>query len=192
MRQGNILLIFSFCFLGSVSGQVRENIHFHHLTQSQGLIQYWNWFVFQDSKSNVWISSVSGLTRFDGTSTTAFSASTNTQYGLKGQIIGGAFVESPDADLWFAADNYLCRYDRKSDRFRNYQLLASANKAYNSNYRVLTQDQNGIWLTVEDGRLKNPAYQIPFGIKDSLIEATPVLYLPEETNMHIPLKTRDG
>jgi hypothetical protein len=60
------LLIISFSLFVWQHSQAQGNDwHFHHLNVQNGLSEATNFYTYKDSRGFVWISSVSGLNRFD-------------------------------------------------------------------------------------------------------------------------------
>ncbi len=145
-----LLMSWLLLHLSETNAQARQNLHFHHLTRKEGLLQGWNWHMLKDSRGEVWISSPNGLNRFDGVSVQTYTPDERLPGSIKGQNIGGAFVEDPKGDVWFGADKYLCRYVRKADTFAHYSIILN-NKVLQTPCHVIAQDASGLlWLMMED------------------------------------------
>jgi ligand-binding sensor domain-containing protein len=145
-----LLLPWLLLYLSESVAQAVPNLHFHHLTRKEGLIQGWNWHMLKDSRGEVWISSTNGLNRFDGVSVQTYTPDERLPGSIKGQNIAGKFVEDPKGDVWFGADAYLCRYERIADTFAHYPIIL-AKKTLQALCHVITRDASGkFWLLIED------------------------------------------
>jgi signal transduction histidine kinase/ligand-binding sensor domain-containing protein len=160
MKKAATLLLFLSVMSGALQSQVRENVYFHHLTQQNGLLKDYNWYIYPDSKGLVWISSSNGLARFDGIQVKYFLPNDQNPNALKGINVIGDFIESKSSDIWFAADNYLCQYVRNQDKFLHYQVTDSSGVPASGYYRLLTQDIHGdIWILIDDETIGSPVYK---------------------------------
>ena len=90
-----------FCASIVCAQQSPLQLSFQHLTQEQGLTNSINSHVFKDSRGLVWISSIDGLNRFDGSSIKAYRPDPSREDGLAGNIISSPFFEDRKGNLWF-------------------------------------------------------------------------------------------
>ena len=118
---------------------------FHHLSPNEGLSQGTNFFIHQDSKGFIWLSSLDGLNRFDGKTVKIYKAtSTN---GLLGNIVTSNFFEDDQSNLWFTTYEGIHCYVRKKDRFYHHQLKDSQGKKITQGYYAFHLDkQQKLWV----------------------------------------------
>ncbi|MBX2817022.1 MAG: response regulator [Saprospiraceae bacterium] len=97
-------------------------LSFQHLTQEDGLTNSINSHVFKDSRGLVWISSIDGLNRFDGSNVKSYRPDPQDSTALTGNIIGSSFYEDRQGNLWFTTYGALQCYHRSTDRFSKVAL----------------------------------------------------------------------
>ena len=120
-----LILVFYVTSLGLYAQQnpVSDQLYFKRLTVDQGLSETSNYFVFQDSRGYIWISSTSGLNRFDGHHVEVFREIPNDSTSLKGSNVNGQFSEDSNGNIWFSTYNAVNCYDRMTGTFSSYQLV---------------------------------------------------------------------
>ena len=122
---------------------------FHHLQIQDGLSQPDNAFIDKDSKGFVWISSVAGLNRFDGTGVKIYSPNAIEPGSIIGENIQSNFFEDDESDIWFTTYDALNEYKRSDDCFDYYQAYDKS-KLY-AGYHIFHKDANQhLWLIVQD------------------------------------------
>jgi len=124
-----LLFVISF----SVQGQLQLH-RFHQLNTENGLSSGTNNnYIFQDSRANVWISSIAGLHRYDGCRIKQYH-----QNGEPGDLISEVaswsdFGEDAQGRIWFTlGKSYTC-YDYNTDKFKNY-TVSEKGKEISSHY----------------------------------------------------------
>ncbi|PHN02189.1 sensor histidine kinase [Flavilitoribacter nigricans] len=107
-----------------------------------------NTYIFQDSKGFIWISSLSGLYRFDGMETKLY----NYEDGLDDTNIQSELFEDRRGDIWFSTFSTLNVYVRQLDSILNVPILDENGIAFAQGYRVFHLDQTNdrLWLKVGD------------------------------------------
>ncbi|MEO6132631.1 MAG: ATP-binding protein [Saprospiraceae bacterium] len=95
---------------------------FHHLKLEDGLSELNNEYVYKDSKGFIWISSVTGLNRFDGTNIKKYFPSPKDTLSIFGELVQSPFFEDTLDQLWFTTHDAINCYDRKHDNFHNYPV----------------------------------------------------------------------
>ena len=116
----SLLAGFSFC----LSAQPVYQHYIHTLTRADGLLQNWNWYAYRDSRGELWFSSVTGLNRFDGVSVQTYTPDERAPGGLQKLNICSDFFETTNGDVWFGAEEQLCRYRAATDQIESFDLPA--------------------------------------------------------------------
>ncbi len=117
--------------------QAQQNYVFHHLTSKDGLGSEFILSIFQDSKGFYWVSTTSGLQKFDGYT---FSK----PFTVGNDLLPSSFVtESKDGTLWISNEYSLYRHNRITDRFIS--LVPEGHKPKMS-LRVIEDREGNIWL----------------------------------------------
>jgi len=125
------------------------NFNFQKLTLEDGLTDdRANSFIFQDSKGFIWISSIDGLNRFDGSAikTYRFKA------GMTDKNIQSNFFEDNKNNIWFSTYESINCYVRKEDSIHTFQVQDSLGIPISKEYRVFHLDttKNRLWLNASD------------------------------------------
>lgn len=124
--------------------------YFHHLTVQNGLSEATNLHTFKDSRGFVWISSISGLNRFDGRQVRVYQPDLADSTAIFGQNIQSSFFEDANSDIWFSTFEGINRYIRQRDCFEHFVLKNKNNEAI-SGYRIGHIDtENNLWLLVDE------------------------------------------
>lgn len=111
----------------------------------QGMTSSYVWSMLEDSKGILWLGTLQGATRFDGSSFTHFS----TEQGLSEDNVW-SIIEDRREHLWFATSNGAIRYDGHS--FIRY--LTESEK-YTLAVQSLLEDSRGnIWLGTFNGVIR--------------------------------------
>ncbi|MEM9849478.1 MAG: histidine kinase, partial [Bacteroidota bacterium] len=105
-----------------------------------------NLYLFKDKLGFVWISSVSGLNKFDGSSTKTYFPDPNDGLSIKDANVHSQFVEDQQGNLWFATISGINQYDRKQDCFHTF----TPSKKASSEYQILFHDSTKQELWIRD------------------------------------------
>ena len=123
-----------------------SNTYFHHLTVENGLSNATNYFFFNDSRGYIWISSTSGLNRFDGRQVRVYQPESADSASMFGQNIQSNFFEDGNSDIWFCTYEKINKYNRKTDQFEYFSILDD-NKSPFIGYRIAGMDANKcLWI----------------------------------------------
>ncbi|NBC03808.1 MAG: GAF domain-containing protein [Bacteroidetes bacterium] len=130
-------------------------LRFEHLKVGDGLAQGSANFITQDNQGYIWISTQSGLHRYDGYEFkvyeyTAFD-STSLSEGWVWQV-----DEAENGDLWVATNSSgLNRMDRATGTFKHYMHNPDDSTTISSNWtRFVYEDSSGdLWVTTENDGL---------------------------------------
>ncbi len=137
-----------FCFL--LAGKLllvpssAQQLSFSHLGVNNGLSQGVNNCTYKDSRGFIWISSFDGLNRFDGLNCRIYRETGTDKISIKGTLFLN-ILEDRSGNLWIGSNKGLNCYDRRSDRFVNYQMPGRAlvDQFFSPFY---IDDQNKVWL----------------------------------------------
>jgi len=143
------LLLFLFTVLSFEGLAQLSTFHFHHLGAENNLCsQTSNYYLFKDSKGFVWVSSVNGLSRFDGKEVRQYHHEQDDVHSLADENIHSHFFEDQNKDLWFSTNDAIHRYVRKEDCFERHYLP----KKENTEYQVMLLDtiNGGLWVRNDD------------------------------------------
>ena len=157
------------CVLGSlligissvVSFSQNNDLLFHHLRVEDGLSQAWNWFTFKDSRGFVWISSLAGLNRFDGTHVRQYIPDKTDPSSILGENIQSEFYEDLDKNLWFSTVEGINKYNWDHDCFDHYQLTDESRNTQVGYYIFYLDAFQNIWFLLNENFLYT--YNIPTG-----------------------------
>ena len=127
----------------------KSNTFFHHLNVENGLSEATSLYTYKDSRGFVWISSQSGLNRFDGRQVRVYQPESADSTSLYGQNIQSHFFEDTNNNIWFTTYEGLNCYVRKIDNFQHFTVLNPKNKTAFADYRMGHLDTNNrLWLLV--------------------------------------------
>jgi len=121
----NLILFFlsSVCFVQSTFAQ--EQYRAVRWGMNEGLSIDANNVMLKDVNGFLWIGSVHGLDRFDGSNFKNYSPDKNKPGTIIGTSITG-LIEDSLHNIWIGTEKGLSRYDIKADTFRNFVLPANA------------------------------------------------------------------
>lgn len=145
-----MLVLGSVFFIYSIGGAQQHllNLKFKGLTTVDGLSgQRHNSFIKKDSKKNVWISSLEGVNKFNGTEVTAYTSANS---NLPKDWIQSNFYEDQAANIWFTTQRYLVKYDPVQDDFFSYQLHHQNDFLDSLDYHIfhIQPEKNTLWLKI--------------------------------------------
>jgi signal transduction histidine kinase/ligand-binding sensor domain-containing protein len=127
--------------------QLPHTLWFHPLTAEEGLSQNYNWYVYHDSEGFVWISSVSGLSRFDGVNIEPYNSISGDSTTLLGEIIHSEFFEDERQNIWFSTLEAIHCYLRQQDIFRRYPMFDHEAKPIPGEYQVYFLEKDSfLWV----------------------------------------------
>ncbi len=166
-------------FAGVLSGQVKAN-YFHHLRLNDGLSQGTNYFIYKDSRGFVWLSSISGLNRYDGHEVKVYKPVLNDTSSLFGLNVQSSFFEAKDHNLWFSTWEGLNCYVRKHDNFRHFTIRQEDGSSM-LGYYVFHLDVHGnLWILVGNTEvyvfnIQTEEFTFKHTLEVDALRATPVV-----------------
>ncbi len=148
MTRYAVLLLFVTIFLQTLPAQVSD-LTWHSFGTKDGLSEATNHFVYKDSRGFVWISSVSGLNRYDGTSAKVYAPDKTDPSSLPNENIQSSFFEDDEKDMWFTTFDGLHKYNYNNDCFDHYQVQDDSAKARLGYYLFHIDPDQYLWFLVE-------------------------------------------
>jgi len=142
-----IFLVFLTAFLQLMY----SNYTVSYFTADNGLSRNYVNHIFRDSKGFIWISTSSGIDRFDGYDFLHFSwKSKNTDNLLK---FVNCIEEDLNGDLWIGSENGLFIYEYKTGHFHPISDKFNTGINYNEiNIKLIKRDENGkMWVVHNSG-----------------------------------------
>lgn len=122
----------------------------HQINVEKGLSNGINAFVHRDAYGFVWISSIDGLNRYNGSSVKIFRP-TSQPRALYGANIQSPFFEKNNGDIWFTTESAINCYDRKTGFFQHFYVKKGDEWLVNKLYYAFHLSQNRfLWIIVEN------------------------------------------
>lgn len=128
-----------------------KNINFKRITVEDGLSQTSVEYLFQDSKGYMWIGTIDGLNRYNGSRFEVFRYSKDKPNSISGNYIS-AIAEDDEGNIWVGTSRGLNRINTHTSEITTY--LPGVNGCNLSNYNIteILIDSNGdIYIATEDG-----------------------------------------
>lgn len=95
------------------------------MDHTMGVHGPFNLFMHKDSRGQVWISSSSGLYRYDGRKVKIYTPDPDDQTNLNPNYVHSFFAEDPKGNIWFGTWRGISCYIRKQDTFASFVLPTS-------------------------------------------------------------------
>ena len=149
---GYWLVFITIQFVVSIPHSISQqgSLLFHHLTQEDGLSDLNNQYVYKDSKGFIWISSIKGLNRFDGTRIQNYMPDPDDSTSIFREILQSNFYEDTLSNLWFSTWDGINCYERKHDRFSHYSRYDKDKKPIFGYYAIHLDSLHQLWIISED------------------------------------------
>jgi len=143
----------AYCRLSPLAAQ-SDVFVFNHLSVGEGLTSgEYNYYVHQTADGMVWISSISGLNRFDSRRVKQFHPKSNDPHSLFDvHASQSRFYKDPEGNLWFTNKFGLIQYDQCNDRFNRLQIAYPPLDTVRSDYLWMYLDSlsGELWLNAHD------------------------------------------
>ncbi len=132
-------------------GSAPRSIHFHRLSNRDGLSQMTVGAIVQDRLGFMWLGTEEGLNRFDGLSFVVFRHDPNEPDSLpKGAI--DALIECRSGELWIGTDvGGLARFDPVSERITRLRWSADASSPSAGITGLLEDSAGRVWVASRSG-----------------------------------------
>lgn len=146
----SLKIFLTLLLIANYSSAQKGNLLFHHLTLEDGLSELTNQYVYKDSRGFIWISSINGLNRYDGSSIKVYSPDHNDTTSMYGEIIQSNFYEDSLTRIWFCTYNAINCYDPAHDAFSHYFITDDSNDTIPGYHIFHNDDRNNLWMIVEN------------------------------------------
>lgn len=133
-----------------------QALRFEHLTREDGLSENSIQAMVQDQTGFLWIGTVNGLNRYDGSGFKVYVNDADNPHSLSDNWIQ-ALHEDETGMLWIGtASGGLSRFDPTTERFTRYQSNSSAPQSLHSNsiLAVYADSEGMVWAGTHGGGLK--------------------------------------
>lgn len=150
MIQKVLSILFVFTYSITLGNDIHLN--FQKITIDDGLTDdRYNDYIYEDSRGFVWISSIDGLNRYDGSNIKTYRY----ESGMKGSNIQSNFFEDKEGNIWFTTYEAINCYNVSLDTVFNYQIPLNSDYISKA-YRVLYLDTitNYLWLKADTNLFK--------------------------------------
>ena len=166
-------MLYLSCQLWTVSAQ--EQIwYFHHLSSSNILASNtYNYAVYQDQKGYIWISSILGLTRYDGIHYDRFIPHSNLLGATKDKHVQSPVFEDTSGKLWLNTSNQLYFFDPEEYSFHSVPVYYKPDSAY-ADFQVVHYDStsNSVWFLAQRSLIGNqyPLYRMDVDDTNQMVQ----------------------
>ena len=123
-------------------------LRFKNLTLETGLPDNRNGFISKDSRGFIWISSMDGLSRFDGVSIRPYRYESGDSLSQEDNIVTGKVFEDKDHNLWFSVYSGILKLNRATEKFEFHQLVS--NPAVEDYYAFYLDPGQNLWVSAKD------------------------------------------
>ncbi len=126
---------------------------FSHIGASEGLSQTSVTKTMQDSRGFIWITTLNGLSRYDGYQFITYRYDAKDSTSISDNMVND-IVEDKSGNIWLATQNGLSMYQRKTGRFIRFVHDNHNPKSLADNIiNALALDDDNLWLATQNGGL---------------------------------------
>ncbi|RFS17171.1 two-component regulator propeller domain-containing protein [Emticicia sp. C21] len=141
-----LLLWLGFCHL--LIGQEKLNYEFSFLKEEDGLSNNHIVSMLRDRDGFLWIATIDGLNRYDGSHFTVFKADYKGSTTLANNAVHG-LCEDKDGNIWATTDDGICYYNKKTNKFQSYKELNG--QKFARCYFIICDKKGDIWFAGDMG-----------------------------------------
>lgn len=121
---------------------------FKHLTSENGLETPDIQSVLQDKRGFLWVATLAGLHRFDGTNCKVFKHEVSNLHSISSNLIY-SLCETKDGTVWVGTRHGLNKFNPKTEKFTVYHTYKKQRILENKSIRHIYEDRRGfLWLCV--------------------------------------------
>jgi ligand-binding sensor domain-containing protein/serine phosphatase RsbU (regulator of sigma subunit) len=146
-----VALVLLSLYFTSMGLFAQEEIRFERITSQQGLSQNTVNCILQDRDGMLWVGTMDGLNKYNGTDFELYVNDANNPYSLKNNAIT-ALYEDSQGTLWIGTRKGLHAFDRATERFTCY-VDSSLNPNYNRVIAIVEDTNQNLWLGYEGNGL---------------------------------------
>jgi ligand-binding sensor domain-containing protein len=147
MRKRGLLFCIYFIVFLPINAQKLSNLIINTLDSEQGLSEATNAFIYKDHFGFVWISSIEGLNRFDGSRIRVYKSNPDQPNKLYGSNIQSPFFEDKKGDIWFTTELAINCYRRRTDSFDHFFITENGIPLQDILYYAFElDDTNSLWI----------------------------------------------
>jgi len=127
------------------------NYKFDKYTTSDGLSSNTITCIIKDKSGFIWIGTIDGLHRFDGSRFKIYHPERDDQYSISDSWVNQ--ICDDDDYLWVGTPNGLNKFDKATEQFIKYRFNADDNASFSNDFvtAIYCTKKNGIWIGTEDG-----------------------------------------
>ncbi|MEP7322935.1 MAG: histidine kinase [Saprospiraceae bacterium] len=122
--------------------QAPDRLTFHHLSKENGLSNNDVYFMHRDSRGFLWLGTLNGLNRYDGSNVKVYKSPFA---GIDGVNIKN-IIEDRKGNLWVGSESSLNFYDRKLDKFS--QMIPPGIDSINYSFPYAIDDHGLLWVVI--------------------------------------------
>ena len=136
------------CCLSSFAQQ--EEVHFKHISTTEGLSQSSAIAIYQDNLGQMWIGTRDGLNKYDGNTFTVYRSNSLANSISNNDIL--SIIQDSDGYIWIGTYNGLNRYNPKKNTFTTFFKNREKNSLCNNTVWSIKEISNGeIWIGTSNG-----------------------------------------
>ncbi len=146
LKRITLILLLAIAF-GAVDGFAQKTavLWYNKVGLEEGLSSPdYNFYVYVDTEGFCWISSMTGLNRYDGHSVKQYHSDFRDSTALFGENIQSRFFEDRRHNLWFCTYEAVHCYDRRHDTFRHYFVRNENGGWQQEDYQVFALEQDSL------------------------------------------------
>lgn len=137
-----------------------------------------NYWIYRDQLGFAWVSSFSGLHRFDGMRMKEYNANPKKKNSIADDLIQSNFFEDESHDIWFSSFSAINRYRRKKDDFETISKDSLPDRpAYI--YLFFLEKNKFLWYSTGEGVYRYDIEKSP--LNSELVFRTPTRWLKADT-----------
>ena len=150
MYKTELLIVFLFV---NISVALSQELQFEQISIEQGLSNSLVNNIIQDKQGFIWVSTESGLNRYDGYTFKTFNTDPDNPFSIQGHIIKNLF-EDQEGLIWISfSTGGLSYYNPKTEKFYNFQALPNVINCLSDNTvnTIFEDKNNNLWIGTNNG-----------------------------------------
>lgn len=139
----------------------QQEYRFERISSNDGLSQSAVTSIIQDRYGYLWIGTLDGLNRYDGSVFKVYHSIQGDSASLPNNDIGQLFLDQQQR-LWISTDGFISRYHPENDHFINYELMVKGDKSHpyfirhvfplSADSLILSTQAGLLWFNIKTGR----------------------------------------